>query len=152
VANPQDSEQGGDESAERSQGTWKPDRDDAELIGFIGEVVRELLKSRLSVWQVFAVPDTWAHIVRRHGGQMDIWRARALLPLVLQNPRIIYIAETKPKSIVFVGKYDELHDLVVAVKNIAEKDELWLSTMHKIQNDRIGAQTPGVTILFKQQR
>lgn len=128
---------------------WNPERDDAELIGLIGEAVRDLLGARVSVLQVYSVPDTWTRIVRRHGSQLDIPVARGLLPSILHNPKVVYVTATKPRSIVFVGEYDELHDLVVAIKSIYEKGELWLSTMHKIQNDRIGDSMTGIVILYQ---
>ncbi len=128
---------------------WKPERDDAELLGLVGEVVRDLLGDKVSVLQVYSVPDTWTHIMRRHGSQLDILKAKGLLPSILLNPRFVYTTATKPRSIVFVGEYDELHDLVVAVKSIYEKGELWLSTLHKIQNDRIGDSMTGIVILYQ---
>lgn len=130
----------------------EPVSESPEFVGEIGTAVKRILGDRVSAVRVHSVRDTWLHICRNHGVQMDLDRARAILPTILQNPKLVCITENKPRSIVFVGEYDELHDLVVAIKSIVEKNELWLSTMHKIQNDRIGVKAKGITILYERKK
>lgn len=109
---------------------WRPGRADATLTGRISPNVSEFLESYTRLSEVYEVPETWLHIVKRHGSEYDVARGRELVPGILDAPLIVYRSKHLRGAILFAGKYSQEHLLVVVVKVLTEPDELWLSTLY----------------------
>ncbi len=106
--------------------TFKPDRQDAHLVGICGEQLASVIAPRAGVREVYVSEATTAHYRERHSDHFDLDRAEALLPDVIANPIMVCQAK-KPASLVFVGDFDEEHYLIAPVK--AVRGEMWLESL-----------------------
>lgn len=130
-----------------ARGEWKPNRDDATLIGAVGDAAWSEIRRHSTVRQVYAIPETWDHIGGRRIGQIDIGTAQEMLPSILNDPAMVIRAGRDDSSLLLVGRWDEQYALVVAVKPV--RNELWLATMYKTSQKRLDRLVRQGNVVFR---
>jgi hypothetical protein len=113
---------------------WKPDREDARLVGRCGDDLLALVSWRAGVRDVFVTEATVAHYTARHADDFDLAHGESLLAQVISDPLCVYQGR-KAATLLFVGDCDRTRYLIVPVK--ALRGELWLETMYVSNKTRI---------------
>ena len=106
--------------ADRSRGPlrpFRPQREDARLVGVCG--------MRLEA--------TVEHYRQKHGADLDMARAEAMLPALFEDP--FTVSRGKRGELMFVAEYDRGYHLVVPVKWLP--GELWVSSLFKDNKSRV---------------
>lgn len=130
-------------------GNWKPSRFDAVLVGRISPHVFEYLEPFLDVTEVYQVPETWLHIVERHGGEYDVNQARKMIASILEAPLLVYRSRHLKGALLFAGDYDGEHLLIVVVKILKESGENWLSTLYIDRSSNVEKRARKGGVLFR---
>lgn len=131
-----------------ASGEWRPEREDATLVGTIGDAAWAEIQDRTSVRQVYAIPRTWGHVSGSHEGQFDLGVAQSLVPNILGDPDAIYRA-SKDVSLRFAGRFDDSHSLIATIKALPEAGELWLESMYVTGNKRLLRPSWANTLIYR---
>jgi hypothetical protein len=122
--------------ADRSRGSlrpFRPQREDARLVGVCGMQLEAILLESAGVREVYVVAGTVEHYRQKHGADMDMARAEAMLPSLFEDP--FMVSRGKRGELMFVAEYDRGYHLVVPVKWLP--GEMWVSSLFKDNKPRV---------------
>ncbi len=124
------------ESDKQTKTSWKlfrPNRSDVRLAGRCGEHLANILLPRAGVRDVYVAYGTVVHYTSRHGADLDIAKAEAMLHGLFEDPYMV--SQGKKSELIFFEEYDEYYYLVVPVKVLP--GELWISSLFKDNKPRV---------------